>query len=378
MRSAHFSKSAVDRVRFAERFIAESGKQIVIYLYPQNRGKTLIKPEVGNRHVIYASYEEMTKTNKWLQINQLISEDSVLILDNPSRYARMSASKALSVGRLGKSGAKAIVDIAPFVFGIHHLFHSMSFLGKDVLGFASYHAWREGYQELDRSGQVKSSHDPAMVSDKLKGFCSIAYSAFKQSDRTIVEFESTKSEHEKYEALKSELFANPDFEPQPAITRLADLAHAFDTRINALIELLSSLNGSTLLYTNLKSYASKALTATKRAGLKEVFATSYQIGSNEKFDNIVYLESPIVNRHFFLEAEANIRDGGKVYHFLGDTKVDKLLFRETATRLDEVHNFTKELYYAIHGDGGRVQTPEAIPAKKCVASCPGAGQLALF
>lgn len=376
MRAAYFSKSATDRVGFVERFIADSGKQVVIYLHPQNRSKALIKPGTGSRYTVYASYEEMTKTNKWLEINQLISEDSVLIMDNPSRYARVSASKALSIGRLGKSGAKAIVDIAPFVFGVHHLFHSMSFLGKDILGFASYHAWREGYQELDRLGLVRSSHDFELVAEKLKGFCSIDYSAFKASDRTIIEFESTKSEHEQYELLKTQIFSAVDFEPGPAITRLADLVHAFNTRIDTLVDLVSTLKGSTLVYTNLKSYATKALAATKRMGLKGVSATSYQIGSTEKFDNIIYLESPIVNRHFFLEAESNIRDGGKVYHFLGDTKVDSLLYDQAAARLDEVHNFTAELFYAVHGR--RVQAKKTVPAKKRIAGGAREGQLDLF
>jgi hypothetical protein len=252
----------------------------------------------------------------------------------------------------------------------------MSFLGKDILGFSSYHAWKEGYQEIDGAGLVRSSHDFELVAEKLKEFCGIDYSAFKQPDRTIVEFESTRSEHEQYEALKTEIFSAVDFEPGPAITRLADLVHAFDTRIGTLVDLVSTLEGSTLLYTNLKSYATKALAAAKKAGLKGVSATSYQIGSAEKFDNVIYLESPIVNRHFFLEAEANIQNGANVYHFRGDTKVDNLLYDETAMRLDEVHNFTEELYRAIHGRG--VQTKEAVPAKKCITGGTGTHQLALF
>lgn len=372
-RAAFYSKSSQAKADFVQSFIEGCGKSIVIYLYPKNR-KDLIKPQVS-ASVHYFTYEDMTKTDQWLCIHSLLGDNTALVLDNPSRYPKITSTKVLALIRLEKMvDAKCLVDIAPFTLDIQYLFQPISYLGRDILGYAHYYAWRENYHEVDSAGNVRKSHDFDLVANKIKSVASIDYPFFLCRDRQMIEFSSTQSEMQSYAALKDELFSAKDFTPQPAITKLADFAHAFQSRYDALLDLLSVLMGSTLIYTNLSSYAAKVGAIAKKAGFKNVKATSYQVGSTEQFDNVIYLESPIIKSYLLLDAEAKLQEGCKVFHIVGDTKVDRYLYGQLDHELNQIDGFTKELYSASH----RKAIPQALPTKDRFTGSAGTHQLDLF
>lgn len=375
MRAALFTKSPARKAEFVLDFLDRSGKAIAIYLYPKNRKKELVKPQTSCS-VHYFTFEDMTKTDEWLQIHSLLGDGTALILDNPSRYPKITSTKVLALIRLEKMvQAKCLVDIVPFTLDIQYLFQPIGYLGRDILGYAHYYAWRENYHEIDDQGRVRQSHDFDLVAEKLQRVAQIDYPQFLCPNRQTIQFGSTAEELQQYSALRDELFAAEEFSPQPTITKLADFAHAFQSRYDALLELLSTLHGSTLLYTNLSDYAKKAVAIAKRAGFKNVAGTSYQVGTDKKFDNVVYVESPIIKSYFLLDAEARLQDDCRVFHLLGDTKVDQYLYGQLVVELTQINEFTQELYRATH----RGETiAQAVPAKGCAPGCTGAHQLDIF
>lgn len=372
MRAALISKDYQKRGDFVSQFLSEVSKPIAIYIYPKNR-KELIKPNYPGVH--YFTYEDMLKTEHWLKINSLAGDNTALVLDNPSRYPKITSTKVLALIRLEKMvGAKCLIDIVPFTLDIQYLFQPLNYLGRDILGYAHYYAWRENYHEMDDRGQVRKAHDFDLVASKIKPVVQIDYPEFLSSNRETIEFQSTADELEQYAKLRDELFEAEEFSPQVTITKLADFAHAFQSRIDALISLLDNLSGTTLIYTNLSDYAKRAVSAAKKAGHK-ITGTSYQAGSTKYFDNVIYLESPIVKSYFLLDAESRISADCKVFHLLGDTKVDRYLYGQLTHELTQINDFTKELYRAHFG---RKAEPQALSTAECTGSSDRADQLDLF
>jgi hypothetical protein len=372
MRRAIFTKSDSTRIDFLEKFLADTEKPLALYFHPKNRASRVRLN--ASCEVKYFAYEDITKTDEWLTINALIGDSTALIMDNFSRYPRISSEKFKSLQRIEKRcPTKAIADIVPFTLDIQYLYTPFSLLGRDILGYSHYYAFRENYHESDADGNVRFSHDFDLLTDKIAPFSEIDYSAFLCPDRETILSQSSGAETLAYQQARDELFAAKEFSPQRVVTKLADIAHAFDSRIDALIKLASKLSGKTLVLTNLASYAKRAQKACKDAGC-EVTATSYQLGASGDFDNCIYLESPIVKTYFLLDVESRLREDCKVFHMLGETKVDQYLYKTLTDELTQINDFTKELNRAKR----RQASPKAIPAKECTSGRARANQLALF
>lgn len=372
MRRAIFTKSDVTRKQFLQNFLAEAGSPIALYFHPKNR-KSQVRLDTSC-NVRYFAYEDMTKTDEWLTVNSLLSDSTALILDNFSRYPKIASEKFKSLYRIEKRlKAKAIADIVPFTMDIQYLYTPFSLLGRDILGYSHYYAFRENYHEADANGNVRFSHDFDLLTDKIAPFAEIDYLAFLCPDRAIIEAPATANESAMYQSARDEMFAAKEFSPQRVVTKLADLVHAFDSRIQAVIDHLPRVKGRTLILTNLLSYAKQAQEACKDAGF-DVVATSYQIGTNGDFDNCIYLESPIVKSYFLLDVESKLRDSCKVFHVVGDTKVDQHLYKTLIDELTQINDFTQELNCAKR----RQTSPQTVSAKERASGGTRENQLALF
>jgi hypothetical protein len=213
-----------------------------------------------------------------------------------------------------------------------------------------------------------------LLADKIAPVTEIDYDRFLCLNRTTVEVQSEPEELAQYQKLRDECFAAKEFSPRVVVTKLADLAHAFDSRLSAMVELLRQLPGKTVVLTNLKSYAQRAERIAKDAGFQQVTATSYQIGFQGNYDNCIYLESPIVKSYFWLDTESRLNPSCKVFHVLGDTKVDRHLYKSLIDELTQIDKFTQELFHAKR----RKARPQALPSEECLGSGAGAHQLALF
>lgn len=316
----------------------------------------------------------MTKTDEWLTINSLITPQTALILDNPSRYPKITSTKVLALERLEKMiEFKAIVDIVPFTLDIQYLYTPYSYLGREILGYAHYYAFRENYHEQDKSGNIRFSHDFDLLVDKISPVTEIDYDRFLCQNRETIDCQSTPEELVQYQSLRDECFSAQEFSPRVVITKLADFAHAFDSRLQTMVNLLRRLKGRTVVYTNLKDYAQRAEKTAKAAGFN-IVATSYQIGVQGDFDNCIYLESPIIKSYFLLDAESRLNPECRVFHILGDTTIDRYLYKTLTDEITQIDKFTQELSHAK----GRQASPKAIPSKECPPSISRENQLDIF
>lgn len=342
--AALYSKSCDSKQSFVRDFVAgERGP--IIYIYPKNMEDQRLT--LNNAYNV--TYEAIDERGIWLHINSLLGDSTILIMENPSRYPKAITPKSRTLRRLSMQvKTKAIVDIVPFTMDIQYLYTPLSFLSRSILGYAHYYAFRENYQEMNEAGVIRSAHDYDVLAEKMKSVCQIDYDSFMLRNRTVVDCAITADEAQQYATRKDELFS-VEKSPQRIVTRLADTSHAFQSRTDRLLEVLAECQGRTLVLCNLSSYAKSAQSAAKKAGHRSIVATSYQVAMREEiaaFDNVVYLESPIVNSFYLLDVEAALPAHCNVFHFRGDAKVDKYLYGEIDRELRQIHGLTKELYCA--------------------------------
>lgn len=338
MRQILLSKNPQSKAEYVQAARQEA-KGAVIHIHPENT-----QPQPIER-VYRTTYEALNKTEVWLHVNSLAGQETTVILENPTRYPKISSPKFKMLQRLSfRCGHLAITDIVPFTLDIQYLYGTYSYLGRGILGYSHYYAWRENYQEMTESGEMLAAHDHKLIASKVKSCTSIDYTEFLTVKRETVRFSSTDAERSEYEAKKAELF-EAETNPQRIVTRLADHAHAKATRTNALLDLVSSLQGDCLLYCNLGSYATRLNAALKKAKLHKAQATSYAT-ADRGTNNLIFVESPIVKSYLLLDAEA--RGADAVYHMLGDLKVDLHLYNTVQQEITQINDLTKELYRATH------------------------------
>lgn len=338
--SALYSKDRVERRAVMDAFIAGSSG-MVIHLYPKNLGTP-----PAHSGVYSVTYEALTDRAPWLHVNSMVGPSTSLLLENPARYPVATTPKSRALRRLSMQiSRKMIVDFVPFTQSMEALYTPLSYLSRSILGYAHNYVWRENYQEVGEDGVIRDSHDPTVVAQKMASYCRVSYASFLHA-RQVVECPATAAEHEAYAMRRDELFSK-ETNPQRIVTRLADTAHAFESRTLALIELVRRLEGPVLVACNLASYAQRAQTATRASGLRNVRVTSYQLGLRDQGEppaHMVYLESPIVDSYYLLDIEASLPDDCQVWHFRGDTKVDLYLYGQIDAELTAIQALTKELY----------------------------------
>lgn len=333
---AYFSKSAAARAAHVIS-VAKAAAGPVIYLHPKNASAPVLPGAV------IATFEDMEERATWLAINDAASNGATLIIEKGSRYPRVAGSKFKRLQTLTKRVAAVfIVDIVPFTLEPRFLYTTFSYLGTDILGIAKYAAMHEEYEELLPDGRVVSvGKDPAELARRIAPVSSIDYVRFSAPCETV-RVESTFAELEQYQAKKDKLFAKHD-NPAKIVTRLADFAHAFDSRNNALLGLLKTIEESAIVYVNLASYAARINRALRAAGLTRHKAISYQIGCEDETSVAVFMEAPIVNSHFALDAESRIAIGGRAYRIHSDAKVDEYLSGRFAAEMSSIDALAGEM-----------------------------------
>lgn len=317
--------------------IREAAKGPVIHLHPKG---TEPSPIAG---VLRTTYEEINDRDTWLRINALVGPETTVVLEKPTRYPKISSPKFQHLYRLCQRAPNAhVVDIVPFTLDIKYLYTTYCYLGREILGYPHYYAFRENYEEVAPDGRVVHCHDHDILAAKIAPVTDIDYAAFLCPSREVASFTSTAAEHAEYQARREELFEK-ETNPARIVTRLADTAHAFSSRTAALIDLLAGLDEPATVFVNLNSYATRINQAIRKAGLRRHRCVSYQLGQPEPTPVTVYAESPIVKSYLLLDAEAAVPKGGRVYHLLGDTKVDQYLFGRIQGELAQIDSLTKEI-----------------------------------
>lgn len=362
---AFFSKCPTARQRFVQEWVgwhqANHPGATVLHLHPKNVARAPYAPGV-----VCAAYEDVTKRDVWLRINNLIADSTMLVLENPSRYPKITSEKVRFLRRLSMrlKGARILTDLTPFTLSVEYLYTPYSYLGRDILGYPHWYAFRENYQELTPAGEVVNALDFPVLARKAAPVSAIDYCGFLPADRETLRLQETDAEHARYQERREQLFARYEEEgasgtgpPQKIITRLADTTHAFETRRAAAVETVADLaartDGRIVAVVNLLSYAQELGRRFRSVGLPErCTAISYQVGASGQAPTwsdvgaVLWVESPIVNSHWRLDIEAVLPTGCISRSLLGSTKVDAYLYDLIHDETEQIDGFTRALWLA--------------------------------
>jgi hypothetical protein len=332
------SKSKKRREDFIKKILEKNNG---IYIYPKN----LDRKNFNLDGIYKTTYESINDKDVWLHINSLVGDGVKIMLENPTRYPKITSPKFQNLQRLsmrcGEENAY-ITDIVPFTISKEYIYTTFCYIGRQILGYPHWYAFRENYEEY-WNGKIKHCHDSDLLAYKTKDYVEIDYEFFS-TKRIIKKFNTTDDEKKKYAKLKKRLFES-DLSYRRIITKLADLAHADQSRLEFLLELMLNLKKNTIVYTNLSNYANNINKLIKKNKIRNTKAISYQLGNVDLsgIQNVIYMESPITNSYYFLDT-MTLTEGKNVFHILGDSNVDKYLFNLINNELNQIDSYTKELW----------------------------------
>jgi len=286
------------------------------------------------------AYEDISGTNKPFEVT---TQRTLLLLENASRYKAIGSAVFLRLERLAMFARhKALVDIVPFTVDIKYLYVPYSHLGRQILGHQHWYAFREGFKERTASGDLVDGLDFAILAGKIAPYTELCYPAFFTNPTDIISSPLTAPEREAYQVLRDKLFAE-NRTANPIITTLADYTNTRPSRRLRLAELVHSLSGRTITYTNIQSH-----NAALRKLCPEVRTFYTSNGDEDTADHVILAEVPIVRGYLFLDVLANLQPSCTVHVLTGPTTVDKYLFGRMQTEHDSVNRFVAELWRVLH------------------------------
>jgi len=218
---------------------AEIDRERVLLFHPKN---TLPLLEGASAY----RYEDIGKTKTWLTINELIDTKKIdcLMLDNPSRYSKVESNKVARLQKLvTKVEHRVIIDIVPFTADIKYIYTPYSYLDRSILGYPHFYAFRENYGEEDSQGRTRYAHDYDLLAEKINSYCELDYEHFFASNRQTIGFVNTTAEADIYLQERQKI-VEEDLRQNVGITRLADITHDFESRKEAVLELITNLKGT--------------------------------------------------------------------------------------------------------------------------------------
>lgn len=278
--------------------------------------------------------EDLTKTSTWLELNEIVQEGTPVVFHRPSIHYKIGSEKGRRLARLAEmSGNVAIVDAVPFCETIENLYTTWRYIDRQILGYQHFYAFSGGHTEVFE-GRVVRSLDHRLNASKVRPHCQLEKQPVRSHRSTIV-VPCTDDEHRQYADNREQLFATKKT-PQPIITALGDLVHAFSGRKTKAVELATQF-ARPMVIVNVASYAAwyreqgiPAMTYAKPADVT-------------KCDGLVFAEPPIVYpyRRLFIEADAS--ESCEVIDVRCDTKADLFLGGRTDEETTSVFRFCELL-----------------------------------
>jgi len=344
MKRILYSRSAEARAAFVRAFAEQSEVSRIVYLVPK---KFRADAQRYVPSATFLAYEDLTKSN---EVFNLANEQTLLVLDRPSRYKNITTDTWVRLSRAAERYQhKTLVDIVPFTAEVQYLYCPLALVSRDILGYQHWYSFRENNSELQADGSLVRAHDYGVLARKLAPYSSIDYNDFLGNAIQVIDCPLTAQEKQEYQELRDRLFAEAQQAGKqsgsPIITQLADWTNIRTSRYTRLRDVLLQRNGRTVIYTNLAGHNRR---------LKKLFPSSevksfYDVnGEEDRYDTVILFELPIVKSYLFLDVIANVCPDCRILFFKSDTTVDRLLFGHMTKEYQSVNDFARCLYREVH------------------------------
>lgn len=339
MKTIFYSKSVEARAAFVRQAFEKSGTKRLFYLVPKK-----FIPDIASRipEAYLFAYEDITKSN---DLFNEADDQTLLVFDRTSRYKSITSNTFIRLSRIAaKYKHKVMVDIVPFTSSIEYLYSPLAFIDRGILGYQHWYSFRENNLELTTNGERAHAHDFQLLAKKVARAADIDYSDFLGNQVEIVDCPLTSKEAMEYQALRDRLFAE-NRTASPIITTLADWVNTLESRYAMLERLLSEYTGRSVIYTNLASHNRRLRKQFPGIEVRSFYDTN---GGENRYDQVILFEAPIVKGYLFLDVIANVRPDCRIYIFRSNASVDRYLFKKMFDEYTAINEFTRILYEEVH------------------------------
>lgn len=336
---AFYTKNGQSKAAFVNGLISHK-KNIdaidrIVYFCPKKFGQDVLS--ILKHDVKLFFYEDVTKTN---EPYELASDRTLLILDGSSRYKNIGTQTFKRLSRISSGYKhKFLIDQVPFTSDIQYIYLPYAYLNRSILGHQHFYAFRENNQEYFK-GKLVPGHDYHLIANKIKNYSYIDYSSFLEMEPKTIEVTLTAAEKYEYEIYREKLFEKHN-KFNPIVTRLADFSNTRESTYKALEKLLATLDGKTILYTNIKSHNKRL---NKQFPDYETYTFYDANGAEKDADNIVLCEVPIVKSYLFLDILGRLKPTCNIYFLKPNTTAIKYLYEQMTREFTAINNFTKVLW----------------------------------
>lgn len=253
-----------------------------------------------------------------------------MLFVNVSQYYKVNSEKARCLDRLAEISRNVhLLDATPFCESIESLYITWRYVDRQILGYQHHYAFAGGHAER-HGDKIVSSLDFDLNVSKIAPHCRIEKNPVREN-RRVVRCEHTLAERQAYRDNRERLFATKKT-PQPIITELADLVHAFDSRW----KVVESFRGA-IVIVNLDSYAHRY---RQRGFVAGTYAKPPNVTQAKK---IVFAEPPIVYTHRRLHIEMAAPVDCEIIDVRGDAKIDDYLGGRIDQETRDVGLFCRKL-----------------------------------
>lgn len=277
--------------------------------------------------------EDITKTATWLRLNEQVQPGTPITFVYASGYYKVNSEKARRLERLAEISRNVhLLDVTPFCESIESLYITWRYIDRQILGYQHHYAFAGGHAER-HGDRIVSSLDFDLNVSKIAPHCRIEKNPVREN-RRVVRCEYTAGEHREYQSLRSRLFDTKKT-PQPIVTSLADLVHAFESRRKA-----SASHPGAVIVTNLDTYAQFYRQQGFQAG---TYAKPPDVSQAKQ---VVFAEPPIVYTYRRLHIEMAAPEDCEIIDVRGDAKVDDYLGGRIDQETRDVGRFCRKLIEA--------------------------------
>lgn len=342
---ALYSKNRQEKDAYAAWLMAHIPHDFCLYLCPKDARSHLAR-QFPSAYLV--DIEKFTQKHIFLNILSMATEQTLVILENISRYTVLSSDKFNCLQRLRmKTRNRYLIDIVPFTKDITKLYLPYSYLDREILGYSNGWAFSYNYAEQDASGRIRRAHDLDFLAEKLHPYCHQSYQQFLPCNWRIMESHLTDEEQSAYAARKEQLFEEYT-NPAKIVTEICDFANMVDSRKEQLATLLASLDEA-VIYTNITKNTPPIKRYLKARGLLEDRRIEFRTYCTHDaqpvpYKNVILFETPInLNRVAALDVFADVPEDAAVYHFRNDAKADQYIYAQVTPEWDTINALTREI-----------------------------------
>lgn len=312
------SKSDTEKAQILKDIITEINPNKIFILVESSRSHVYT-----DINATVLPLRELNKNSNWIEFTNTFNPlKSLLVVDNILKFMFFGdGSKTYIKDKVQSFNNVVLFDILPFYTEPSEIYYPFWFLGKGILGYNSYNAFKSNHLEETLDGNAYEAHSFKTLRSKINGYYLQMYRTFFKP-RTYINWELTNDDILKYNSRKqheSENFTNPI----KLYNSCSEAINLIETKFKLVNSLTKNMDSCCVVINAGGIYPKMYLKYMENKNVS--FLTFHDNPSKfVAYKNIILAEMPIVKPHNWLYIESTLNDDQQIYQLnLTNNKLEK-------------------------------------------------------